>query len=221
MNILIIPLIFITMSVTYFYISFNNKTNIPEEHIIIGIPCILLVSLCFVLSNMGFLYLGVIIIVCITYMAICYAGTKSVLRNLYKLKSPDFYRLRNAYMLLTTGFGIIILSCAIMAISFKSNLFVIMPKAFIPVYTGLLLYYTIKYKKSEMKKFIFNFNIFTFAISIYEWMDFIVYLSDMKFYSFWNEYYYDRTQFIDTIWLISTSIGFVFIPRIIFNLKKR
>jgi hypothetical protein len=208
------------MSATYFYMAFTTKVKIPEENIILGIIALYFVCNCFIYSNLGFLSITVISNVASSYLIICYAGTKSVLRYLYLKDRENYYKALIRYCLVSAIYVLILLTCNQLAVEYRNNFYVILPKAFIPFYTGIIFYYSIKYKKNITGMFLLNLNVYAFVVSLYEWVDFGVYLNDMKFYSNWGDIYVDRTYKFDAAWLIISSILWLFVPRIIHMVKN-
>jgi hypothetical protein len=218
---IIIALIFITMSITYFYVLIINKIKITEESVILGIFAILYIANCFIYSGLGFISIVVINNVVNCYLVIGYAGTKSALRYLYRNDKKNFNNLFYPYCIISAVFISTLIICNQLAIEYSENFFVMLPKGLIPFYTGLILFYTVKFPPVITGKTLLNLNIFSFFISLYEEVDFIIYLSNMKYYNTWNIYYVDKTFLFDIIWLTTGAILWLFLPRIIYVYNQR
>ena len=220
-------LLFFSMGAMYIFISLKNKTDVVEENFIVSSFAVAGVAFCFIFAHLGFINTLLEVLVIWPYVFLSYAGTKTSLRLIYRAhggKKETFNWLNNFYVLLTTSFFAIELIVLGAGELLRNNYLVMSSNLIVPIYLLLLVvangYALIKENRFFIDTVFTNYTLISFTISIYEFLDFIVFCFDNYKYKTFGIYYEDPTHIFDLFWILGNVTIFLFIPRMAMTLRE-
>ena len=230
----LIPCLFLIIAAIFFISNWLNHHKPSQENVIVGIFGIQYVSYCIIFQQLnGFLSVYEIFNSG-SYMVLMYAGTIRTIKQLHSIgKKTESDKLFFRYILCTWIYMVIDLIFLYGIFDSGTNAPLKTVFFICPLYTHVIfflnlfaihknrLYLHPDTRKFEWAKFLTSYCAVSWLISLYEWFDLYIILTQYKMYAKAFAYYPDPTYKYDIYWLIFCIIALLLVPRLYYIWKYK
>jgi hypothetical protein len=225
-NFLII--LFFSFWACIYILYYVKKEYVKEEHLSASLIMCFLINCCLILGPTEFMRPTIFIIVFLCYYMGIHLGWKPIYRLINKFygensKNEKILNKFVSYNFLIFSSTITVL--LILGIVLKSNLALMLIKLIFPIFTLTNIIYAFYFFNSHAKEilinyelkykdiFLINYMTAAFLVSLYEPIDFIVFIKNYDYYKEWGKIYIDITQNFDYAWLVFIMSIIIIIPK--------
>jgi hypothetical protein len=224
MSNLLMASLFIILPILYIYVSLKLTGDISEENIIVVVLGGISTAFCYLYANTNFINVPAKYPDIITYVILCYAGTKSTLKYLFYFNKKAFHELVLKYIFITGIYLILEFIINSIAINLQNNLLLSIDKIIIPIYSltmfsmNMTFYY--RSKALDAKVFVTNYCLPSLLISIYEIPDIIEIITNYYKYEIWGNYYISPFSAYNKFWMIFVVTTVIITPRLFYMIEE-